>query len=111
MNPNPYPNGRWTSTTPTTALVASDSQRSSGATAVVRPSCLDSSPSKWLHAPVAPDMLASTLHELFWGAPDSDIATEARARIERVIEQAAEQPQFFPAQAQAQEAAYVRPAC
>jgi|GEM_PF-3769445 len=108
MNPNPYPNGRWTSTVHTAALAGSDAQPS-GATVVARPSCLDSSPSQWLHAPVAPDMQASTLHELFWGAPDSDIATEARARIERVIEQAAELPQCF--QAQAQEAAYVRPAC
>ena len=99
MNPNPYPNGRWTSPTPAAPH----------ATLAARPSCLDISPGKWLRAPVSPDMLASTLHELFWGAPDSDIATEARARIERVIEQAAEQPQLF--QTQAQEAAYVRQAC
>jgi hypothetical protein len=105
MNSNPYPNGRWTNPAP--AAPADVESRRRGATPVARPSCLDISPRKWLRAPVAPDMLASTLHELFWGAPDSDMVSEARARIERVIERAMEQTDFF----QRQEAAYVSPAC
>ena len=104
MNPNPYPNGRWTSPAPAVPATVS---RGSGATPVARPSCLDISPRKWLRAPVAPDMLASTLHELFWGAPDSDMVSEARARIERVIERAMEQTDFF----KRQEVTYVSPAC
>ena len=105
MNPNPYPNGRWTSPA-TVAPGAADAGRSV-ATPAARRSCLDISPRKWLRAPVAPDLLAGALHELFWGAPDSDIVSEARARIECVIERAMEHSQFL----QPQEAAYVNPAC
>jgi len=105
MNTNPYPNGRWTS--PTSATPAAAEARRSRAIPAARRSCLDISPRKWLRAPVAPDLLASTLHELFWGAPDSDMVSEARVRIERVIERAMEQTDFF----RRQEAAYVSPAC
>src|SRR6266498_5802554 len=115
MNPNPYPNGRWTSPAAiapgaanngddgsrgrsphrmSTALGAADAGRSI-ATPPTRRSCLDISPRKWLRAPVAPELLAGTLHELFWGAPDSDVMSEARARIERVIERAMEHSQFL----------------
>ncbi len=105
MNPNPYPNGRWTS--PATVTPAAAEAGRAMASPAARPSCLDISPRKWLRAPVAPDMMAGTLRELFWGAPDSDIVSDARARIERVIERAMEHSQFF----QPQEAAYVSPAC
>ena len=105
MNTNPYPNGRWTS--PASATPAAVDTRRSGAIPATRPSCLDISPRKWLRAPASPDLLASALHELFWGAPDSDIVTEARVRIERVIERAMEQTDFF----RRQEVAYVSPAC
>ena len=105
MNPNPYPNGRWTSPA-SVAPGAADATRAA-ATSPARCSCLDISPRKWLHAPVAPDLLAGTLHELFWGAPDTDTVSEARARIEHVIERAVEHPQLL----QPQEAAYVSPIC
>jgi hypothetical protein len=119
MNPNPYPNGRWTSATAIAPGAADDGYDGSrgrsphrmstviGGVDVGRRSCLDISPRKWLRAPVAPDLLAGTLHELFWGAPDSDIVSEARARIEVVIQRAMEQTDFI----QRQEAAYVSPAC
>lgn len=105
MNLNPYPNGRWTGM-PSAAPGAANAGRPVAVPAARR-SCLDISPRKWLRAPVAPDLLAGALHELFWGAPDSDLVSDARARIERVIERAMEQTQFF----QPQEAAYVSPAC
>src|SRR5262245_52603863 len=105
MNPNPYPNGRWTAPSPVPQRVA-DAGRAM-ATPTARPSCLDISSRKWLRAPVAPDLLAATLHELFWGAPDTEVMSEARARIELVIERAMGHSQFF----QPQEAAYVSPAC
>ena len=105
MNPNPYPNGRWTS--PATVAPGAAGAGRAVAPPAARPSCLDISPRKWLRAPVAPDLLAGTLHELFWGAPDSEIVTDARARIERVIQRALEETQFF----QRQEAAYVSPVC
>jgi hypothetical protein len=105
MNSNPYPNGRWTSPASLTR-VATERGRAV-ATPAARPSCLDISPRKWLRAPVSPYLLAGTLHELFWGAPDSETVSEARARIERVIERATEHSQFFPPQ----EADYVSPAC
>ena len=104
MNPNPYPNGRWTS--PAAKAPAAADTRPSRAIPAARRSCLDISPRKWLRAPVAPDMLASTLHELFWGAPDSGMVSEAQARIERVIQRAMEQTDFF----RRQEAANVSPA-
>jgi hypothetical protein len=65
------------------------------ATQAASHSCLDSSPRKWLRAPVAPNVLAGRLRHLFWGPPDASIVSEARARIERVVEQAMEQPQFL----------------
>jgi hypothetical protein len=127
MNTNPYPNGRWTSPSPIApdatnngcdgsrgrsphqvpaARGGADAGRAI-VTSAARPSCLDISPRKWLRAPVAPDMLASALHELFWGTPDSDMVSEARARIERVIQRAMEQTDFF----RRQEAAHASPAC
>lgn len=104
MNTNPYPNGRWTLSASTPPAAA---PRHSNANPVARRSCLDISPRKWLRAPAAPDMMAGTLHELFWGAPDSDLVSEARARIDHVIQRAMEQTDFF----RRQEVAYVSPAC
>lgn len=104
MNPNPYPNGRWTP--PASTAHGAGETRQTVAMPAARRSCLDISPRKWLRAPVAPDMLASALHELFWGAPDSDMVSEARARIEHVLQRAMEQTDFF----RRQEAAYVSPA-
>jgi hypothetical protein len=93
MNPNPSPDARWT--TPVSPASDTANTCASGAIAAARRSCLDLSPRKWLRMPIAPKVLAVSLHELFWGTPDADFMSESRARIERLIDQAMEQSQLF----------------
>ena len=93
MNPNPYPNGH--STQPASPEHGTPDACDSAATPAARNSCLDFSPRKWLREPVAPNVLAGTLRKLFWGTHDADVLSEARARIQRVVDQAIERSEPF----------------
>jgi hypothetical protein len=93
MKPNPYPNSRWTN--PASPEHGAPDTCESAATPVARNSCLDFSPRKWLRAPVAPNVMAGTLRNLFWGTHDANIISDARARIQRVVDQAMERSEPF----------------
>ena len=64
MNPNPYPQGRWTQ------LVANAASKKS------RNRLMSESVSSLVEAP---------LRELFWGLPESRLLDEAKQRIEKVM--------------------------
>ena len=64
MNPNPYPQGRWTQ------LVANAASKKS------RNRLMSESVSSLVEAP---------LRELFWGVPESRLLDEAKQRIENVV--------------------------
>ena len=64
MNPNPYPQGRWTQ------LVANAASKKS------RNRLMSESLSSLVEAP---------LRELFWGLPESRLLDEAKQRIEKVM--------------------------
>ena len=71
MNPNPYPQGRWTQF---------------GATAASR-----KSRNRLMSEPVS-SLVEAPLKELFWGLPESRLLEEAKLRIESAVTAAMSAP-------------------
>ena len=76
MNPNPYPQGRWTQ------VVASAAK----ARKCARNRLMSESVASLVEAP---------LHELFWGIPESRLVEEASRRLQSVLDAAVSRPASF----------------
>ena len=79
MNPNPYPQGRWTQ------CVATAARRK---------------PRHRLPSEPVASLIGAPLRELFWGIPESRLLEEAKLRIEHVV--ASAKPEPIPLSADAQ---------